>query len=105
MVQYSLDHTFGALADPTRRGILARLGRGEAPLGTLAEGMSLTGLAKHVRVLEDAGLVTTRKVGRERLCRLAPHGLDEAAAYVDQYRRMLEARLDSLEAFLQGEDP
>ena len=102
MVHQTLDATFGALADPTRRAILARLAQGDAPVSALAAGMTLTGLAKHVRVLKEAaGLVTTRKVGRERRCSLGPGRLEDVADYLDQYRRELEARLDSLEAFLE----
>ena len=92
MVQYpQLDRTFAALADPTRRGVLERLGRGSATISELAEpfGISLTGTKKHVRVLEDAGLVTTEKVGRTRRCTARPHGLDDVQAWADGYRRML----------------
>ncbi len=98
MVQYRpIDRTFGALADPTRRGILERLGRGSATISELAEpfGISLTGLKKHVGVLEEAGLVTTEKVGRARRCSLAPRPLDEVDEWVQMYRRMLDERLDS----------
>lgn len=106
MVQYStnqLDTTFAALADPTRRGILGHLGRKEASITVLASefGMTLTGLKKHVSILEAAGLVTTEKVGRTRSCRLGPRRLEEEAAWIEQYRRMLEGRLDRLDAFLE----
>ena len=105
MVQYSprLDTAFGALADPTRRGILERLGRGDASISDLAAGfgMTLTGMKKHVRVLEDAGLVTTEKVGRVRTCRIGPRRLDEEMAWIDDYRLMVEARLDRLGDFLE----
>ncbi|MDE3126596.1 MAG: helix-turn-helix transcriptional regulator [Gemmatimonadota bacterium] len=105
MVQYqpALDSAFGALADPTRRGVLARLGRSDAAIGELARSfrMTLTGMQKHVRVLEDAGLVATKKVGRERRCTLGPRRLDEATAWIEDYRRTVEARLDRLEAFLE----
>jgi DNA-binding transcriptional ArsR family regulator len=97
MVQYpQIDRSFAALADPTRRGILQRLGQGTATISDLAEpfGISLTGTKKHVRVLEDAGLVTTEKVGRERRCRLGPRRLDDVQDWVDDYRRMLDERLD-----------
>ena len=97
MVQYSqLDRTLAALADPTRRQILERLGRGGATISELAEpfGMSLTGLKKHVRILEDAGLVTTEKVGRTRRCSLGPRRLDDAQHWIEGYRQMLEDRLD-----------
>ncbi len=103
MVQYSkIDRTLGALADPTRRGVLERLGRGSATISELAEpfGISLTGMKKHVRVLEEAGLVTTEKVGRERRCRLGPRRLDDVAAWVGSYRQMLDERLDRLEDLL-----
>lgn len=106
MVQHkpaALDHTFGALADGTRRGILERLGRGDATITQLARGfgMTLTGVKKHVRVLEDAGLVTTRKVGRVRTCGLGPGGLEQEHAWIERYRQVLEERLDHLEAFLE----
>lgn len=105
MVQYSarLDTTFAALADATRRGVLERLARGDASIGELATGfeMTLTGMKKHVRVLEDAGLVTTEKVGRVRSCRLGPRRLEDELAWMARHRRMLEARLDSLEEFLK----
>ncbi|MCE9673317.1 metalloregulator ArsR/SmtB family transcription factor [Myxococcus stipitatus] len=112
MVQHQarLDATFGALADGTRRGVLERLGRGEASISELAErfDMTLTGMKKHVHVLEEAGLVTTEKQGRVRTCRLGPRRLEEEAAWIDGYRRMLEARLDRLGEFLahekKGED-
>ncbi len=97
MVQYQeLDRTFAALADPTRRGVLERLGRGSATITELAEpfGISLTGLKKHVRVLEDAALVTTEKVGRARVCSLGPRDLDDARRWIDGHRRMLDERLD-----------
>ena len=104
MVHYStvLDATFAALADPTRRGVLERLGRGDASVGDLAQAyaMTRTGMQKHVRVLEDAGLVTTEKVGRVRHCRLGPRRLEDAAAWIAQYHTQLEARYDRLAAFL-----
>ncbi len=112
MVQHTarLDATFGALADPTRRGVLERLGRGPASISDLAGGfaMTLTGMKKHVRVLESAGLVATEKVGRVRTCRLGPRRLDEETAWITQYHAMLEARYDRLGAFLQrtpGDQP
>jgi DNA-binding transcriptional ArsR family regulator len=105
MVQYSrkLDTGFAALSDSTRRGILERLGRGEATISDLADahGITLTGIKKHVQVLEDAGLVTTEKVGRSRVCRLGPRTLDQEAAFIASYRRMLEDRLNRLEEFLE----
>jgi DNA-binding transcriptional ArsR family regulator len=97
MVQHSpIDRTFAALADPTRRGILERLGTGSATISELAEpfGITLTGTKKHVQVLEDAELVTTAKVGRERRCALGPRRLDDVEQWVGMYRRMLEERLD-----------
>jgi DNA-binding transcriptional ArsR family regulator len=105
MVQYGvrLDAAFGALADPTRRGILEQLGRSEASITELAHefAMTLTGMKKHVHVLEHAQLVTTSKQGRVRTCRLGPRRLDDEAAWIDSYRRMLEERLDHLGAFLE----
>jgi DNA-binding transcriptional ArsR family regulator len=104
MVQHSpLDRTFAALADPTRRGVLERLGRGSATITELAEpfGMSLTGMKKHVRILEDAELVTTEKVGRTRRCSAGPHRLDDVAAWMAEYRRMLDERLDRLGELLE----
>src|SRR3954469_23323226 len=85
-----------ALADPTRRAVLERLGRGGATITDLAEpfGMSLTGMKKHVRVLEEAGLVTTEKVGRTRQCAVGPRRLEDVEAWIDGYRRMLDERLD-----------
>jgi DNA-binding transcriptional ArsR family regulator len=97
MVQYpQIDRTFAALADPTRRAILERLGRGSATITELAEpfGISLTGMKKHVRVLEEAELVATEKVGRARRCSLGPRRLEDVQEWVDMYRRMLEERLD-----------
>jgi len=105
MVQYppALDDAFGALADPTRRGILERLGRSDAAISELAEDfeMTLTGIKKHVSVLEAAGLVTTEKVGRVRHCRLGPRRLDREAAWIADHRRMLEGRLNRLGEFLE----
>ena len=105
MVQSSdqLDTAFAALSDPTRRGILERLGRKDASISELAAtfGMTLTGIKKHVRVLEQAGLVTTEKVGRVRLCKLGPRRLDDETTWIAMYRRMLEDRLDRLGDFLE----
>lgn len=106
MVQYSsptLDVALSAVADVTRRGILARLGRRDASITELAESfeMTLTGMKKHVQLLEDAGFVRTRKVGRVRTCRLGPRRLDDVAAWIAQYHKMLNERLDSLEDFLE----
>jgi DNA-binding transcriptional ArsR family regulator len=97
MVQYpQIDRTLAALADPTRRDVLERLGRGSATITELAEpyGITLTGMKKHVRVLEDAGLVTTEKVGRSRRCSAGPQRLDDVQEWMGAYRRMLEERLD-----------
>jgi len=100
MVQYEsdLDRTLAALADPTRRGILERLGRGSATISELAERfeMSLTGLKKHVGILERAELVATEKVGRARRCSLGPKRLDDLETWIGTYRQMLDARLDRL---------
>ena len=105
MVQYSprLDASFAALADGTRRGILERLGRGDASITELAGDfeMTLTGMKKHVAVLEGAELVTTEKVGRVRTCRLGPRRLEGEAAWIARYHQMVEARLDRLGAFLE----
>ncbi len=97
----ALDRAFSTLADPTRRAILTRLGEGPATLGQLTEptGMTLTGMKKHVQVLEDAGLVTTRKVGRTRQCRLGEEHLEDAMAWISFYQRLWERRLDGLEAY------
>jgi DNA-binding transcriptional ArsR family regulator len=105
MVQYSprLDRAFGALSDSTRRGILERLGEGDASITELAGrfGMTLTGMKKHVGVLEEAGLVTTEKVGRVRTCRLGPRRLADEMSWIESYQAMLEERMDRLEAFLE----
>ena len=106
MVQHTttLDRTFSALSDPTRRAILERLGRGPATIGELAEpfGMSLTGLKKHVRVLEEAHLVSTEKVGRARECRLDLGHLDDAGRWIEGQRGRWERRLDKLEGFIES---
>jgi DNA-binding transcriptional ArsR family regulator len=105
MVQYSprLDTAFSALSDQTRRGILERLGRGEASITDLATqfDMTLTGMKKHVQVLVGAGMVTTKKVGRVRHCKLGPRRLEDEAAWIESYRRMLEERFDRLEELLE----
>jgi DNA-binding transcriptional ArsR family regulator len=104
VVRYSqLDRTFAALADPTRRGILERLGRDSATISELAEpfGISLTGMKKHVRVLEEAGLVATEKVGRTRQCSLGPQRLEDIQEWVEMYRRMLDERLDRFGELLE----
>jgi DNA-binding transcriptional ArsR family regulator len=98
MVQYheELDRAFAALADPTRRSILQRLGQDSASITELAQpfGISLTGCKKHVRILEDAGLVRTEKAGRTRRCSLGPRRLQDVQAWIETYREMLDARLD-----------
>jgi DNA-binding transcriptional ArsR family regulator len=109
MVKYSasLDSTFGALADPTRRAILATLMLGEASMSDLAgpHRMSLPAVMKHVRVLEHAGLVSQKKVGRTRFCQLAPAPLKTAEDWIAQYRRFWEGAFDSLERFLSPDPP
>jgi DNA-binding transcriptional ArsR family regulator len=102
MVQYlegRLDASFAALSDPTRRGVLEQLGRADASITDLAGAfrMTLTGMRKHVGVLEQAGLVTTDKVGRVRTCRLGPHRLEDETAWLEQQRRLWDARFDVLE--------
>jgi DNA-binding transcriptional ArsR family regulator len=102
MVQYladRLDASFAAFADPTRRGVLERLGRSDASITELADRfhMTLTGMKKHVGILEQAGLVTTKKVGRVRTCRLGPRRLEEEAAWIEGYRRLWDARFDALD--------
>ncbi len=112
MVQYQpsrLDSAFSALSDATRRGVLERLGRGDASITDLAAkfAMTLTGMKKHVQVLESAGLVTTEKVGRVRTCRLGPRRLEEEARWMAKHRELLEQRLDHLADFLartKGDD-
>ncbi|MGC5009623.1 ArsR/SmtB family transcription factor [Streptosporangium sp. DT93] len=102
MVQHlALDRAFSALADATRRQILTRLAEGPASIGELAEpfGMSLTGMKKHVLVLENAGLVVTEKVGRSRQCRLGAERLEDAMAWISFYQRLWERRLDGLDAY------
>ncbi len=105
MVQYSarLDSAFAALSDGTRRGILERLGRGDASISDLAAkfDMTLTGIKKHVHILEEAELVTTEKVGRVRNCRLGPRRLENETNWIAKYQEMLEARLDALGEFLE----
>jgi DNA-binding transcriptional ArsR family regulator len=105
MVQFNqrLDTTFAAVADPVRRGVLEQLGASDASITELAEAfrMTLTGMKKHVAVLEEAGLVRTEKVGRVRICRLAPRSLDREAAWLKRHQAMVEARLDELGRFLE----
>jgi DNA-binding transcriptional ArsR family regulator len=102
MVQYQaprFDAAFAAIADATRRGVLERLGRADASISDLADTfhMTLTGMKKHVGVLERAGLVTTEKVGRVRTCRLGRHRLDEELAWLERHRQLWEARFDALD--------
>ena len=102
MVQYSssrLDASFAALSDATRRGVLEQLGRADASITDLAEKfhMTLTGMKKHVGVLEQAGLVRTEKVGRVRTCKLGPRRLQEETAWLERYRQLWDARFDELD--------
>ena len=102
MVQYPsgrLDSTFAALSDATRRGVLQQLGRADASITDLADAfhMTLTGMRKHVRVLEQAQLVTTEKIGRVRTCSLGLRRLDEETAWIEWYRQLWEARFDELD--------
>ena len=104
MVQYShLDTTFAAISDVTRRGVLERLGRSEASISELAEKfhMTLTGMKKHVGILEEAGLVATEKVGRVRTCRLGARRLDEEAAWIEKHRLLWAARFDELDVIVE----
>ena len=106
MVQYMesrLDASFAALSDATRRGVLEQLGRGDASITDLAEKfhMTLTGIKKHVGVLEQAGLVRTEKVGRVRTCRLGPRRLEDETAWLESYRRLWEARFDDLDKVVE----
>ena len=106
MVQYMarLDDSFAALSDPTRRGVLERLGRADASITDLAEAfeMTLTGMRKHVGVLEGAGLVTTQKVGRVRTCKLGPRRLEEETAWLERYRQLWDSRFDELDKVVQA---
>jgi len=102
MVQYDqarIDASFAALSDATRRGVLEQLGRADASITDLAEKfhMTLTGMKKHVGVLEQAGLVTTEKVGRVRTCKLGLRKLTEEAAWIERYRQLWSARFDELD--------
>lgn len=105
MVQYSpsLDTSFAALSDATRRGVLAQLGRGDASITSLADRfhMTLTGMKKHVAVLERAGLVATEKVGRVRTCRLGERSLAVEAEWIEAQRKLFEARFEALDAILE----
>ena len=106
MVQYSwtgFDASFAALSDATRRGVLEQLGRADASITDLAEKfhMTLTGMKKHVGVLEQAGLVTTEKVGRVRTCKLGLRRLEEEAAWIERYRQLWDARFDELDKVVE----
>jgi DNA-binding transcriptional ArsR family regulator len=106
MVQYSsmqLDASFAALSDATRRGVLEQLGRADASITDLAQAfhMTLTGMRKHVGVLEQARLVTTEKVGRVRTCRLGPRRLDDETAWIEWYRRLWDSRFDELDIVVE----
>lgn len=106
MVKYSparLDASFAALSDATRRGVLEQLGRSDASITDLARRFQITlaGMMKHVGVLEQAGLVTTKKVGRVRTCRLGPRRLDEATAWLESYRERWDERFDELEQVVE----
>jgi DNA-binding transcriptional ArsR family regulator len=106
MVQYQpaqLDVSFAALSDATRRGILEQLERADASITDLAEkfDMTLTGMKKHVGVLEQAGFVTTEKVGRVRTCKIGMHRLVEEAAWIENYRQHWDARFDELDKIVE----
>jgi DNA-binding transcriptional ArsR family regulator len=106
MVQYTvsrLDASFAALSDATRRGVLEQLGRADASITDLAARfhMTLTGMKKHVGVLEQAGLVTTEKVGRVRTCKLGSRRLEEEAAWIERCRRLWDARFDELDELVE----
>ena len=105
MVQFQthFDTSFAALSDATRRGVLEQLGRGDASITALADKfhMTLTGMKKHVGVLEQAGLVTTEKVGRVRTCRLGRGRLEEEAAWIERYRQLWDARFNALDELVE----
>jgi len=106
MVQYTrarLDASFAALSDATRRGVLEQLGRSDASITDLAEKfhMTLTGMKKHVGVLEQSGLVTTEKLGRVRTCKLGPRRLEEETAWLERYRQLWDARFDELDQVVE----
>jgi DNA-binding transcriptional ArsR family regulator len=106
MVQYArapFDASFAALSDATRRGVLEQLGRADASITDLAEKfrMTLTGMKKHVGVLEQAGLVTTEKVGRVRTCKLGVSRLEEEAAWIESYRQLWDSRFDALDKVVE----
>jgi DNA-binding transcriptional ArsR family regulator len=104
MVQYhALDSSFAAISDATRRGVLEQLGRSDASITDLAEKfhMTLTGMKKHIGILEGVGLVTTEKVGRVRTCKLGLRALEQEAAWIENYRRLWVARFDALDTVLE----
>ena len=106
MVQYvraRLDASFAALSDATRRGVLEQLGRSDASITDLAEKfhMTLTGMKKHVGVLEQSGLVTTEKLGRVRTCKLGPRRLEEETAWLERYRQLWASRFDELDKVVE----
>lgn len=105
MVQYldaSLDRTFAALADATRRGIIERLGKADASITSLADAfeMTLTGMKKHIQILERAGLVVTQKIGRVRSCRLGERRLGAEAGWIETHRKLFETRFDALDGMI-----
>ena len=107
MVQYMsdrLDASFGALSDATRRGVLDQLGRADASITELARtfDMTLTGMRKHVGVLEEAQLVTTEKVGRVRTCRLGPRRLEAEEEWIERHRQLWASRFDELDEVVEG---
>ena len=101
--QARLDATFSALSDVTRRGVLEQLWRSDASITDLAQkfDMTLTGMKKHVGLLEQAGLVTTEKVGRVRTCKLGPRRLEEEAAWIEKHRQLWSARFDALDGIVE----
>jgi DNA-binding transcriptional ArsR family regulator len=106
MAQYHQDRfdaSFAALSDVTRRGVLVQLARADASITELADrfDFTLTGMKKHVGVLEQAGLVTTEKIGRVRTCKLGPRRLEEEAAWIESYRQLWDARFDALDEVIE----
>ena len=106
MVQFrssALDASFAAIADATRRGVLEQLGRADASITELAQkfDMTLTGMKKHVGVLEQAGLVSTEKVGRVRTCKLGPRRLEEVTAWIERYQQLWASRFDELDKVVE----
>ena len=106
MVQYTQAHfnaSFAALSDVTRRGVLEQLGRADASITDLAEKfhMTLTGMKKHVGVLEQSGLVSTEKLGRVRTCKLGPHRLEEETVWLERHRQLWDARFDELDKIVE----